>query len=203
MLRRFLILAALAFGGMTISTEASATTLAPLSTEQLTDASEVVIRGLVQDTWTERDANGRIWTRAQIDVVHTYKGKAPRALVVSTLGGAWAGEVANVEGMARFSVGEETILFLERRDNGEWMPVGGFQGKYTVRVDALTGDEAALRYTLPSAKPYDHRFIPTTIQGTPVATLEDQVEARVAAGWDGQPIPGASLDHLRVANGVK
>ena len=49
------------------------------------------------------------------------------------------------------------------------------------------------------------RFIPVppVDQRVTLGTLESRVRARIALGWDGKPIPGASNEHLRAINTVQ
>src|SRR6185503_13446341 len=87
--------------------DAGATSLAALSTEQLTDASDAIVKGTVGSVWTEFDDAGKCWTRAQVDVERTFKGAPGPQVVVSQPGGICGPLVARVESAARFSEGEE------------------------------------------------------------------------------------------------
>ncbi|MDP6931291.1 MAG: hypothetical protein QGG40_00175, partial [Myxococcota bacterium] len=126
--------------GLGLSGIAQSTTLAPLSTEQLVDASDYIVRGTVTQVWTTRDSDGRIWTRAQFEVERTFKGQPDAGLVIDQAGGSLSGVTTRVGGAARFSPGEEAVLFLEELDSGHLVTVGMFQGKYTVQLDPHTRD---------------------------------------------------------------
>lgn len=189
---------------------ARATTMAPLTTPQLVDASDAVVRGTVTEVWTEPDAQGRVWTRASVVVQEVYKGDADAtAVIVDQIGGAYGGKVTSVEGVARFSVGEEAVFFLETLGSGHTVPVGMFQGKYTVRLDPYSREEIVQRVIMPLRQSYDHRFLPLPDAELRLSLtdLEEQINARVIQGWDGQPIPGASTERLsrinRLQPGVK
>jgi hypothetical protein len=150
--------------------------------------------------WTELDDQGAIWTRAQVEVDEVWKGPAALGgLVVDQPGGLWGTSAAAVRGAARFSAGEEVVLFAETLGSGQTVPVGMFQGKYTVRMDPYSRSEIVQRFTLPAERSYDHRFLPLPAEADRlgVGDLEARVASRVRAGWDGLPIPGASDDALR------
>jgi hypothetical protein len=83
--------------------------------------------------------------------------------------------------------------------------VGMVQGKYTVRQDPYARQDIVQLAKVPLELPYDHRFLPLPAEGERVslADFEARIEDRVARGWDGQPIPGASLETLRAINPVR
>ena len=72
----------------------------------------------------------------------------------------------------------------------------------TVRIDPQSGQEMLVRLTVRQDRWYDHNFIPNppAAERVYVPDLETQVRARVALGWDGQPVPGASEARLREIN---
>jgi hypothetical protein len=189
--------------GLAFSAPAMATTLARLSVDQMTDAADFVVRGTVEEVWSEMDARGTIWTRARIDVETSLKNEAPAELVVEAPGGQYDGEVQEVDLAPRYSVGEEVLLFVsEKGDSGRYGTVAMYGGKYTVRQNPADGSEMAVRFTVSYTRPYDARFIPNppADQRLGIDVLERQIRARAALGWDGQSIPGASAEHLRTIN---
>jgi hypothetical protein len=177
---------------------AAATTLVELSTEQLTDAADAIVKGTVDAVWTEMDDDGKCWTRARVDVERTIKGAPGPEVVVSQIGGICGPLAARVESTARFSEGEEAYFFLEAL-NGYTGVVGMVQGKFTLRMDPAARHEIVMRFTRPSDMPYDARFLPLppADQRVAAADFERRVTARVTHGWDGQPIPGTSMERLR------
>jgi hypothetical protein len=177
--------------------DAGATTLVPLSTEQLTDAADAIVRGTVGAVWTDMD-DGKCWTRARVEVERTLKGAPGMQVVVSQMGGICGPLAERVESTARFSEGEEAYFFLQEL-NGRTGVVGMVQGKFTVRMDPAARRHIVMRYTLPSDQPYDARFLPLppADQRRAADDFERTVAARVAQGWDGQPIPGTTNERLR------
>ena len=68
--------------------DASATSMVELTRHQMVDAADYVVRGTITETWTEPDARGTIWTRAQLVVSRVYKGEPEMdAVIVDQLGG--------------------------------------------------------------------------------------------------------------------
>lgn len=184
---------------------AAATTIAALSVEQMTDASELVVRGTVESVDVEWDEHGRIVTVADVRVDATFKGDAEVGdyLRVESPGGSLDGWSMPVVSAARYSVGEDAVLFLSEHADGQTYGTVGMQlGKYSVRPDPLDGTPLVVQVSVPYGRVYDARFLPVPPKGQRVAlsSLESQVRARVDLGWDGQPIPGISADRLRAIN---
>ena len=205
-LRKFrnLTLAALlaAAGWVSIPQDADATDFAPVSIEQMVDASNIVIRGTVQRVWAEKDANGKIWTRAEVSVTETFKGSVSGTIIVDSLGGTHGDQHAGVWGMSRFSANEDTLIFVENLDNGRMSPFGMFNGKYTIRRAARDTQHHVMKWHGNPAEPFDHRFLPHPAPEKRVYLddMVDRIEARVTAGWDGKPVPGVSMEKLRNIN---
>lgn len=190
-----------------MATSAEATTMVPLSVEQMVDLSSTVVRGKVTNVWTEPDTNTRsVWTYAQIEVERVFKGEATSdILVLEQPGGVWGSSETIVEGVARFSVGEEGYFFVESLDSGRSVTAGMFQGKYNVIFDPYSRQELAVRFPVHPSRDFDHRFIPLPPekQRMSVNVFEDQIEAFVQDGWDGAAIPGVSLEKLERINTKK
>jgi hypothetical protein len=141
--------------------DAQATSLKKMTTVQKVDASDLIVRGTVVETWTELAENGVIWTRAQIDISRVYKGDSQlETIVVDQLGGHYAGVSMHVEGATRFGQSEEVFIFLDELESGRTSPLGMFSGKWTVRMDPYSQTEIVQRFTVGVNENYDHRFIP-------------------------------------------
>ena len=193
------LLSIIAMFAALVSTTANAS-MVELSQDQLVDASNAIVRATVTEIWTEEDERGVVWTRAQLEVLETYKGnKLVKSYVIDQLGGRFGGNVTAMDAGARFSVGEEAIFFLETLGNGRTSPVGPSQGKFTTRMDPYSQEKIVLRFAPLGKQKYDHRFIPLPNEDDKVFMSDfiDRIEARVEQGWDGKAIPGASLERLR------
>ncbi|MEN0064964.1 MAG: hypothetical protein AAGA48_22655 [Myxococcota bacterium] len=190
--------------------EAQATSFADLSIEQFTDASTWIVEGHVTKVWTELDSDdpSKVWTRASMTVETVHKGPSnPETLVIESLGGTYGDVSTYVPGMAVYSPGEQVFVFLDPVDDGRrLMPVSMFLGKFTIRRAAHAKRKHVLQVH-PKHYPgwvFDHRFLvhPPEEQRRYLDDLRAQVTARLEAGWDGQPIPGISMERLAEVNNV-
>jgi hypothetical protein len=185
-----------------ISHQANATDFAPVSLEQMVDASTMIIRGKVVRVWSEEDAHGLIWTRAEINVTESFKGRVPTTLIVDSLGGTVGEHHASVWGTSRFSANEDAFIFVEKLDNGRFSSFSMFNGKFTIRRAARDTELHLMKWHGNPAEPFDHRFLPYPAPEKRVYLNDfvERVEARVKAGWDGKPVPGVSMEALRKIN---
>jgi hypothetical protein len=188
---RSVLLGSLVFaaGLVALSPEAEATSLKKMTTVQMVDGSDLIVRGTVAETWTEVGENGRIWTRAQLDIIRVYKGESQiDTVVVDQLGGAFGGVTMHVEGATRFSTDEEIVIFLDELESGRICPLGMFSGKWTVRLDPYSQTEIVQRFTVGAGENYDHRFIPLPQSEDRIflsdfeTTVIDRVRTAKAAG---------------------
>ncbi len=184
--------------------QSAATTMVPLTVEQMVDVSSTVIRGTVTEVWTEPDPTSKsVWTYAQVEVEKVLKGSTyTDVLVLEQPGGLWGTAETIVEGVARFSVGEEGYFFVEQLASGRSVTAGMFQGKYNVIFDPYSREELAVRFPVHPKRNFDHRFIPLPPekQRLSVSSFEDQIKTFVADGWDGKAIPGVSIEKLEKIN---
>ncbi|MED5374724.1 MAG: hypothetical protein VX899_27140 [Myxococcota bacterium] len=208
MLRRFAValtlgLAAAGTWSLLDAPVAQARSVTPLTQDQMVDASDLVVKGVVSEVWTQLDDQRRIWTLASVEVTRVYKGASTtEQVLVYQKGGSHNGVSMVSSVFVRFSPGEEVLLFLETNSAGKNLVIGGDLGKYTVRIDPDNGDQMLVRATVPQNMYYDHRFLPhpPADQRIYLADVEAEVLDRVAEGWDGQPIPGTSMDRLERIN---
>lgn len=200
-LARSLVLAALSITPLWLALPetAQATTIADLSVEQMTDGSTYIVRGTVTRVWVETDAKGQDWTRAELAVSHTFKGPdSPDTLIIDSIGSSEQPYFS----MARYSEGEEMLVFLDTVAGGRFTPVAANHGKLTLRRPPNEDRKIAVRYEVNPSTRYDARFLPVPPRADWqfADDIEAQISARVAAGWDGKAVPGASLEKLRSLN---
>jgi len=106
--------------------------------------------------------------------------------------------------MAVFSPDEDVFLFLSDQD-GRLSPVEWFLGKYTVRRAPGDTEPYVRTWQTSAGVPFDARFLPHPALENRVylSQLRQQVQDHLVRSWDGQAIPGISLDHLRQINTVE
>jgi hypothetical protein len=76
---------------------AGATSLAPLTIDQMTDGADLIVRGTITDVWTT-EVDGVIYTRADLEVSSLYKGShADTHLTLESLGGTFEGMTMDVD----------------------------------------------------------------------------------------------------------
>ncbi len=187
---------------MAIEAPVHATTLAPLTIEQMTDGATWIVEGTIREVWTEIDAEtGRVWTRASLDVTDVLKGPSnPTTLVIDSMGGTSGAVTTTVSARAQYSEGEELFVFLDVVRGGRLVPIAKFMGKYTLRRAPGDTRQHAMTWNGEDAyAPYDARFLPHPPPESRFYAddLRARVVGRLAEPWDGAPIPG--IDHARLA----
>ena len=76
----------IALGFLFSAAAAFATTIVPISTSELADRADAIVRGVVVSTSVETDAEGRPETISVIQPLEVVKGNVPGALVLRQLG---------------------------------------------------------------------------------------------------------------------
>ena len=117
----------------------SATTVIPMSIEQLTSAATHIVRGHVIDTrsaWDDQHSTIYTYTRLQVDEM--LKGSNSSVITVKQLGGSAGGYTLHVAGVHPWTNGENVVLFLRPSDehDGTFSVVGLMQGDFRVRRSA-------------------------------------------------------------------
>ena len=124
-----------------LGTSAYATTVVPLSFEQLVNTSSSVIYGRVSDVRAQWTADRRfIESVVTVEILRGIKGSA-RDTVAFTVPGGQVGRYMNlIPGAPRFAAGDLAVFFLTSQ--GARLPIttGLTQGIYRVQRDAASGD---------------------------------------------------------------
>ncbi|MCA3013178.1 MAG: hypothetical protein INH41_12355 [Myxococcaceae bacterium] len=160
-------------GAITLALPALSTTLIALDVPALTRAADVVVRGTVvrvEPRWTKDRA--RIVTDTEILVAQTYKGNVAGQTVVAMQPGGVVGDLGQkVHGVATFSLGDEVLVFLERRGD-RFSVVGLAQGRLFVDREGaeprVRGGEEEL-FLLDAVT---HQPVPRPVQPMTLARLE-------------------------------
>ncbi|MHB8523134.1 MAG: hypothetical protein ACYDH9_20610 [Limisphaerales bacterium] len=121
-----------------------ATLFVPMSVEQLTEQSQLIVRGTVVSKSCQRDDAGRIFTRIELKVAEAWKGKVGGDRLTVVQGGGVLGDrKVVVVGQVDYRVGEEVVAFLVLNQRGEAVTLGLAQGKFRVWTDPATGRKRA------------------------------------------------------------
>jgi len=149
-----------------------ATTVIAPSFDRMVDSSDYIVRATVKSVTSEwrdnPDKPGQryIGSRVALEVLEVIKGTPPSPLVLDLVGGRVGDKELTIEGMPRFVVGEDTVLFV--KGNGRLIVplVGMMHGKFSVRRDKRTGREEILRH---NGDPLYSEQLAATAEGTTVA----------------------------------
>jgi hypothetical protein len=155
---------------------AQATTLARMSLEQLAAANDVARVRCVASR-TERKADG-IWTLTKFYVLRTMKGTLPTQITVRLPGGHIGHLTAAVDGVPRFSPGEEAVVFLQGSPAGGFTVAGWIEG--TFRIDRGPAGRASVTQDSSAFAVFDPASRSFRLEGIHRMPLE-QFQKRLAA----------------------
>jgi hypothetical protein len=124
--------------------EVHSTEFRPLSIEQLSARAALVLHGTVTGKTVQRDAEGRIYTKVDLEVNEAWKGSSQgKHFTLVHAGGVLGEEWSTATGQEEYEVGEEVVAFLVLNHRGEGVTVGLAQGKFHVSADSLSGEKRA------------------------------------------------------------
>ncbi|NNF07872.1 MAG: hypothetical protein HKN21_14000, partial [Candidatus Eisenbacteria bacterium] len=113
-----------------------ATTLEPLSIEELSQRSSTIVHGTVVSTqakWNE--AKTMIFTHVQFEVADSFRGSAGSQVEFLVPGGVVDGIRMEIAGTGTFQKDQESILFLAPGGTGKLHVNGLTQGRFDVFED--------------------------------------------------------------------
>jgi hypothetical protein len=135
--KRFLIAVTFLF-----SSFAAATTVKPMTVEELTSAATTIVEGQVTDTWSAwNPQHTLIYTFTRVRISKALKGRPDETVIVKQLGGSAGGYTQKVAGVHPMRSGDTAVLFLrpsEARD-GTMVVVGLMQGSFRIERETKTG----------------------------------------------------------------
>ena len=153
-------LAILALGG---AAPTRATTVVPPEFQMLVNDSDYIVHAVTRSVSAEkRTGTGgvAIVTHVELEVIEVVAGTPPAKIILELLGGRVGNEELSVEGMPRFHVGDEDILFVSGNGRTICPLYGMMHGRYSVQKDPSTArrfvarsDGAPLRATAQIASP--------------------------------------------------
>lgn len=127
---------------LSIATPAWATVIVPLEIEALVDRSELVVRGVVEESESRFTSAGtQIFTFSRVRVLEHFKGAAVETVEVRTPGGTVGELTQQVTGAPELAPGDEVILLLRRvhPEHDLYLVTGFSQGVFRVVADAQHG----------------------------------------------------------------
>ena len=114
----------------------SATTLLPISLQQLSTRAALIFHGEVTgNTVKKDDVSGHIATFTEFNIIELIKGDAGSTYTIKQLGGRLTGSgmTLKVHGVPEFETGKTYVVFLpEKSSLGFSSPLGLHQGSYPV-----------------------------------------------------------------------
>jgi hypothetical protein len=120
----------------------SATTVRPLTFDELVAEAQAIIRCQVVDVrseWRRRGEEAYIVTLVTVSVERTLKGRPSPQLLLEFLGGTIGDRTLTIAEMPQFKVDDRNILLLNDTILQASPLVGFFLGRFPIRVDAFTG----------------------------------------------------------------
>jgi hypothetical protein len=114
----------------------SATTIIPVSVEQLTHESSYVVEATAQQSWAQwNPQHTLIFTYTRFQISRSLKGHAPDMVLVKQIGGSVGGYTQKVAGIRHWHPGERAVLFLQpsKSADGTLEVSGLMQGNFLIR----------------------------------------------------------------------
>jgi hypothetical protein len=145
--------------GLLVFTKVSeATTVEGQTLDSLVSRSSLIVEGTVVGVRTDWSADRRlILTTTTLQVGESIKGRAPRTVDITTIGGRIGRTTMHVAGMPVFRTGENAIVFIEP-SKGYLTVFGLAQGKFTVTNGLVWNSVADL--STPAGQPLSVEKIP-------------------------------------------
>jgi len=126
-----------------------ATTVVPMTEADLASAAAAVVVGRVTALQSHFDAaRGQIFTDVTLAVDEIIAGPPLPPTVTLRQPGGQVGNVRTwIDGSPEFVIGERVLVYLQLARDGTLRVLQLYQGKLSVMIDPLTGDEIAIRIT--------------------------------------------------------
>jgi hypothetical protein len=135
--KRLLVLAVLLCAAI-----ASATTIKPMSIEDLSTAASAIVEGQAAESWsTWNPQHSLIYTFTRVRVSKTLKGSNDGTILLKQLGGSAGGYTQKVAGVHALMTGDQAVLFLRPSEahDGTMVIVGLMQGNFRIERETKTG----------------------------------------------------------------
>jgi hypothetical protein len=148
-MKRVLAIAAVAAAMAVSPAFLTATTVLPLTFDQLVAQAELIFESVVVDVRSRTldvQSGQLIVTDVSLRAVKAHKGNVPLLVVLPFLGGTVGNVTMHVADMPRFTPGDRDIIFA-RAGRPDASPIAGFnQGRFRIVVDAHSGSETIRQF---------------------------------------------------------
>ncbi len=130
---------------------ARATSVIAPDFDKMVGSSDYIVRAVVKTVtsdWRDNpDQPGRryIGTLVELEVKEVIRGTPPSPLVLDLVGGRVGDRELTIDGAPKFTVGQESILFVQGNGRQIVPLVGMSYGHYPVRRDKRTGADQVMR----------------------------------------------------------
>ena len=118
---------------------AAATSLLPLSLEQLSTRADLIFYGKVISNEVKKDTqSGQIATFTEFEVIDAIKGSVGSKHSIKQIGGFDKNSNTRlmIRGVPKFIIGEEYVVFLPKKSSlGFCSPLGLHQGSFSVQTE--------------------------------------------------------------------
>ena len=128
----FSVIALLVFASAGYAPPTRATTLARMSLAELARAADTIVQVRCVSAASRWDS-GTIWTFTEFEVVETLKGAPQQRISVRVPGGHVGHLAATIEAAPQFRPGEESVLFLEKTNAGDYSVTAWAEGTFRIR----------------------------------------------------------------------
>jgi hypothetical protein len=130
---------------------ARATSIIVPDFDTMVGRSDYIVRAVVKSVasqWRDnpdKPGSRYIGTLVELDVKEVIKGAPPSPLVLDLVGGRVGEQEMTIDGAPKFTVGQESILFIKGNGRQIIPWVGMRHGQYPVRRDKRTGEDQVVR----------------------------------------------------------
>jgi len=150
---------------------ATASTVIRMALPQLVQQADSIIQGRVDHTEVKWEQNLAV-TYIYVTVEDPMKGARRSTVVIRQLGGNIGAMHVEVSGMPKFSTGEEVILFLQARRDGNFQVLGMNQGKYQITDDYAVSNVSGINVYNPTTGRIE---TPAFVEKAPVEALKSKI----------------------------
>lgn len=140
-----------AFALLAQTPAARATTIIAPDFDTMVGRSDYIVRAVVKSVtsqWRDnpdKPGSRYIGTLVELDVKEVIKGAPPSPLILDVMGGRIGDLEFTIDGAPKFTVGQESILFVKGNGRQIVPLVGMSHGFYPVRRDKRTGQDQVMR----------------------------------------------------------